>query len=184
MLHLWKCSRPAWTAEHVSNLVWWNVSLPVAGGLELDDLSLNPFQPRAFYNFVKWCWDNVKIPVFQAVQIFKNPARVWCFTPKLNTRKAWIRGQHLHEHLLRMLPMKIHKQQILATTNALRKNNLRDTQVIHFRIIVQLNTMGLRRGEHVLWFHAMFVIMYLAYFFLNMIFATLVLYVCDISYFV
>lgn len=33
-----------------------------------------------------------------------------------------------------------------------------------FRMIVQLNTVGQRRGEHVLWFHAMFVIMYLAFF--------------------
>jgi len=30
-----------------SNLVWWKVSLPMAGGLELDDLS-GPFQPKPF----------------------------------------------------------------------------------------------------------------------------------------
>jgi len=31
----------------LSNLVLWKVSLPMAGGLELDE----PFQPKAFYDF-------------------------------------------------------------------------------------------------------------------------------------
>jgi len=29
----------------LSNLVWWEVSLPIAGGAELDDLK-GPFQPK------------------------------------------------------------------------------------------------------------------------------------------
>jgi len=35
-----------------STLIWWKVSLPVAGGLELDDLS-GPFQPKPFYDLGK-----------------------------------------------------------------------------------------------------------------------------------
>ena len=33
----------------LSNLVWWKVSLPMAAGLELDDLE-GPFQPKPFYD--------------------------------------------------------------------------------------------------------------------------------------
>jgi len=33
----------------LSNLVQWKVSLPMAGGLELDDPQ-GPFQPKAFYD--------------------------------------------------------------------------------------------------------------------------------------
>ena len=33
----------------LSNLVWWKVSLPMAGGLEQDDL-YGPFQPKPFYD--------------------------------------------------------------------------------------------------------------------------------------
>ena len=33
----------------VSNLVWWEVSLPIAGGLELHDLK-GLFQPKPFYH--------------------------------------------------------------------------------------------------------------------------------------
>jgi len=33
----------------LSSLVWWKVSLPVAGGLELGDLS-GPFQPKPVYD--------------------------------------------------------------------------------------------------------------------------------------
>jgi len=32
----------------VSNLVWWKVSLPMAGGLELDHIH-GPFQTKPFY---------------------------------------------------------------------------------------------------------------------------------------
>jgi len=32
----------------LSSLVWWKVSLPMAGGLELGDL-YGPFQPKPFY---------------------------------------------------------------------------------------------------------------------------------------
>jgi len=35
----------------LSNLVWWKVSLPMAGGLELHDL-LGPFQPKPPYDSV------------------------------------------------------------------------------------------------------------------------------------
>jgi len=33
----------------LSNLVWWEMSLPVAGGLELDDPK-GSFQPKPFYD--------------------------------------------------------------------------------------------------------------------------------------
>jgi len=33
----------------LSNLVYWEMSLPIAGGLELDDLK-GPFQPKPFYD--------------------------------------------------------------------------------------------------------------------------------------
>jgi len=35
----------------LSNLVWWKMSLLMAGGLEPDDLS-GPFQPKPFYDSV------------------------------------------------------------------------------------------------------------------------------------
>ena len=35
----------------LSNLDWWKVSLPMAGGLELGDLK-GHFQPKAYYVFV------------------------------------------------------------------------------------------------------------------------------------
>ena len=35
----------------LSNLVWWKVSLPIAEGLELDDL-YGPFQPKPFYDSI------------------------------------------------------------------------------------------------------------------------------------
>ena len=35
----------------LGNLVWWELSLPTAGGLELDDLK-GPFQPKPFYDFM------------------------------------------------------------------------------------------------------------------------------------
>jgi len=35
----------------LSNLVWWKVSLPMAGELKLDDL-YGPFQPKPFYDSV------------------------------------------------------------------------------------------------------------------------------------
>jgi len=36
----------------LSNLVYWNMSLPTAGRLQLDDLE-GPFQPKQFYDFMK-----------------------------------------------------------------------------------------------------------------------------------
>jgi len=36
----------------LSNLVYWEVSLLIAGGLELDDLK-DPFQPKPFYDSMK-----------------------------------------------------------------------------------------------------------------------------------
>ena len=33
----------------LSNLIWWKMSLPTAGGLELDELE-GPFQPKPFYD--------------------------------------------------------------------------------------------------------------------------------------
>jgi len=35
----------------LSNLVWWNLSLLMAGGLELDNLE-GPFQPLPFYDSI------------------------------------------------------------------------------------------------------------------------------------
>ena len=35
----------------LSNLIWWEVSLPIAGGLELGDLK-GPFQPKSIYDSV------------------------------------------------------------------------------------------------------------------------------------
>jgi len=35
----------------LSNLVWWKMSLPMAGGLEQDGLE-GPFQPKSFYDSV------------------------------------------------------------------------------------------------------------------------------------
>lgn len=35
----------------LGGLVWWEVFLPVAGGLELDDLG-GPFQPKPFYDSI------------------------------------------------------------------------------------------------------------------------------------
>jgi len=35
--------------EALSNLVWWKVSLSMAGGWELHDLS-GPFQPKSFHD--------------------------------------------------------------------------------------------------------------------------------------
>ena len=35
----------------LSNLVYWEVSLSIAGGLQLDDLK-SSFQPKAFYDFM------------------------------------------------------------------------------------------------------------------------------------
>lgn len=37
--------------ESLSNLIWWVASLPMVGGLELDDLS-GSFQPKLFYDMI------------------------------------------------------------------------------------------------------------------------------------
>jgi len=43
---------PPWRLDGaLSNLVWWKVSLPMAGRLELDDLQ-DPLQPKAFHDFM------------------------------------------------------------------------------------------------------------------------------------
>jgi len=39
----------------LSNLVWWKVSLPMAGELELDGLQ-GPFQPKPFYDSMIPLW--------------------------------------------------------------------------------------------------------------------------------
>jgi len=33
----------------LSNLIWWEVSLPIGGSLELDEINC-PFQPKLFYD--------------------------------------------------------------------------------------------------------------------------------------
>jgi len=38
----------------LSNLIYWKLSLPMAGGLELDDLQ-GPFQPKPFYDSAILC---------------------------------------------------------------------------------------------------------------------------------
>jgi len=47
----WKCSRPGWTGLQ-ANWSSGRCPLPIAGGLELNDLQ-GPFQPKSFYDSMK-----------------------------------------------------------------------------------------------------------------------------------
>jgi len=46
----------------LSNLVWWKVSLSMAGGWELDDLS-GPFQSKPFHDSMKVSIVKIKPPL-------------------------------------------------------------------------------------------------------------------------
>ena len=48
MPHLWRNSR---TDVALGSLVWWLVTLHIAGGLKLDD-HCGPSQPRLFYGYM------------------------------------------------------------------------------------------------------------------------------------
>jgi len=66
-----------------SNLVWWKMSLLMAGGLELGDLQ-GPFQPKPFYESMTPChiiWMSFGIILQQCVCVLLSPFLLLPSTP-------------------------------------------------------------------------------------------------------
>ena len=62
----------------LGSLLWWLVTLHIAGGLKLDD-HCGPFQPRPFYNSMILCVLGLRVKCFKTDLSPKQLGKVlWC----------------------------------------------------------------------------------------------------------